>query len=61
MGWQQRQLDNKKGEKKNLWVRGVTWQEEGQSNFLCFVTWNLQGIYVTEIVDPDTMGVSPFV
>lgn len=42
MGWQHRQPDNRKG--KKLWVRGVTWQEEGQSNFLCFVTWNLQGI-----------------
>lgn len=45
MGWQHRQPDNRKRKKKKLWVRGVTWQEEGQSNFLYFVTWNLQGIY----------------
>lgn len=48
MGWQHRQPDNRKEKnkiKKKLWVWGVTWQEEGQSNFLYFVTWNLQGIY----------------
>lgn len=42
-----------------LWLRGVTWQEEGQNNFLLFVMWNPTGIHMTETVDPGTMGVFP--
>lgn len=45
--------------KKKFRLRGVMWQEEGQNNFLCFVIWILRGIYMTETVDPDSMGVFP--